>query len=110
MSPLSETFPLSQQKPDLSKVFIISAGITGLKMHDVAFSIFETETSVSARGRGSGLTIHWALDTSLSLLLHRIVDRLTGTEIDPEASKEGENGNFVFFDLRSGEAEMKCSP
>lgn len=115
MSPLSQTPP---PKPAEARpqVLIIGAGITGLvlgqalKRHDVAFSIFERDPSVSARGHGWGLTIHWALDTLIALLPQHIVDRFPEAYVDPEASKRGENGNFLFFDLRSGEARWKVPP
>ena len=97
-------------------VLIIGAGITGLllgqslKQRNVPFTIFERDPTVSARGRGWGLTIHWSLQTFLSLLPQRIIDRLPETFVDPEASQRGENGNFLFFDLRSGEAKWKVPP
>lgn len=115
MSPLSKTSP-PRPAEDRPKVTIIGAGITGpvlgqaLKRHDVPFSIFERDPSVSARGRGWGLTVQWALDTLLSLLPQHIVDRLPEAYVDPEASKKGENGNFLFFDLRSGETRWKVPP
>lgn len=97
-------------------ILIIGAGITGLvlaqalKKHGVAFTIFDRDAHVAARGRGWGLTIHWSLDTFLSLLPQHIVDKLPQVYVDPEASKRGENGNFLFFDLRSGEARWKVPP
>ncbi|KAL8826377.1 MAG: hypothetical protein Q9170_007427 [Blastenia crenularia] len=97
-------------------ILIIGAGITGLvlaqalKKHGIAFTVFERDPDVSARGRGWGLTIHWSLDTFISLLPQRIVDKLPQTYVDPEASKRGENGNFLFFDLRSGETRWKVPP
>ena len=98
------------------KVLIIGAGITGLvlgqalKRHDAAFSIFERDASATARGPGWGLTIQWALDTLIALLPQHIVDRLPEAYVDPETSKKGVNGNFLFFDLRSGEARWKVPP
>ncbi len=98
------------------KILIIGAGITGLvlgqvfKKNDIAFSIFERDPSVSTRGRGWGLTIYWALDTLIDLLPQHIVDRLQEAYVDPESSKKGENGNFLFFDLRSGETRWKVPP
>ncbi len=115
MFPLSET---STSKPveAQDKVLIIGAGVTGLvlgqalKRHGITFSIFERDPSALARGRGWGLTIHWALETLVALLPERIVARLPETYVDPEASKKGENGNFLFFDLRSGETRWKVPP
>ena len=104
---------LAEARP---QILIIGAGITGLvlsqvlKKRNISFSLFERELSASARGGGWGLTIHWALDTLLALLPRHIVDRLPEAYVDPEASGKGENGNFLFFDLRSGEARWKVPP
>lgn len=46
----------------------------------------------------------------MSLLLQHIVERLHEAFVDPEASKRGENGNSLFFDLRSGETRWKVPP
>ena len=97
-------------------VLIIGAGITGLvlahslKKHSIAFTIFERDPNVHHRGRGWGLTIHWSLDAFVSLLPQELVDRLPEVYVDPEASKNGENGHFLFFDLRTGEARWKVPP
>ena len=115
MDSLSKT---SSTKPDEARnqVLIIGAGITGLvlgqalKRHGIAFSIFERDPSISARGGGWGLTIHWALDTLITLLPQHVVNRLPEAFVDPEASEKGVNGNFLFFDLRSGEARWKVPP
>ncbi|KAL8722449.1 MAG: hypothetical protein Q9225_001071 [Loekoesia sp. 1 TL-2023] len=99
-----------------ARILIIGAGITGLvlaqalKKHGIAFAVFERDPDVAARGRGWGLTIHWSLDTFLSLLPQHVVDKLPQTYVDPGASKRGENGNFLFFDLRSGETRWKVPP
>ena len=106
----------SKQTEARPEVLIIGAGITGLilgqalKKQNIPFSIFERDSSVSARGRGWGLTFHWAFDTLTALLPETLVDRLPETYVDPDASKRGENGNFVFFDLRSGKARWKVPP
>ncbi|KAM0805877.1 hypothetical protein BDR22DRAFT_189473 [Usnea florida] len=109
-----EPYPeLAEPRP---RILIIGAGITGLvlsqalKKRNIPFSLFEREPSASARGGGWGLTIHWALDTLLALLPAHIVDRLPEAYVDPEASKKGENDDFLFFDLRSGEARWKVPP
>lgn len=101
---------------DRPRIIIIGAGITGLilaqalKRNDIPFTVCERDPSISARGQGWGLTIHWSLNTLISLLPTNIVNRLPETYVDPEASKKGENGNFLFFDLRSGEARWRVPP
>ncbi|KAL8706572.1 MAG: hypothetical protein Q9201_000385 [Fulgogasparrea decipioides] len=105
--------PATSPKPH---VLIIGAGITGLvlaqalKKHEIAHTVFERDVDVSARGKGWGLTIHWSLDTFISLLPQHIVDKLPQVYVDPEASKRGDNGNFLFFDLRSGTTRWKVPP
>ncbi|KAL8657430.1 MAG: hypothetical protein Q9226_001923 [Calogaya cf. arnoldii] len=107
---------LTASRPSEPHVLIIGAGITGLvlaqalKKNGVAFTLFERDPHVAARGRGWGLTIHWSLDTFWSLLPQHIVDKLPDVSVDPEASKRGENGNFLFFDLRSGETRWQVPP
>ena len=97
-------------------VLIIGAGITGLllaqslKRHSIPFTIFERDPSASYHGKGWGLTIHWALQNLLDLLPEEIVERLPETYVDPEAVEKGETGNFLFFDLRTGEALWRVPP
>lgn len=115
MSVISEEHhsELAEARP---RILVIGAGITGLvlsqalKKQNTPFSLFEREPSASVRGGGWGLTIHWALDTLIALLPRHLVDRLPEAYVDPEASRKGENGNFLFFDLRSGEARWKVPP
>lgn len=98
------------------QLLIIGAGITGLvlgqalKKNNIPSTIFERDATVGARGRGWGLTIHWSLDTLIKLLPQHIVDRLPEAYVNPEASKKGDNGNFLFFDLSSGETRWKVPP
>ena len=108
---LDVNMPLPEQH-----ILIIGAGITGLvlaqalKMNGIPFTVFERDPSVSFRGRGWGLTIHWSLDAFLSLLPQHLIDRLPTVYVDPDASAKGENGNFLFFDLRTGKARWKVPP
>ncbi|KAL8793224.1 MAG: hypothetical protein Q9195_004160 [Heterodermia aff. obscurata] len=100
---------------DATHVLIVGAGITGLafaqalRNHGVSFTIYERDPDPSYRGRGWGLTIHWALDTLLSLLPQDIIDRLPETYVDPEAVARGEKGTFPFFDLRSGDRRWELT-
>ena len=97
-------------------ILIIGAGITGLtlgqalKKANVSFTIFERDPDVHHRGSGWGLTIHWALQTFVSLLPQHLIDRLPETLVDPDASAKGENGNFLFFDLSTGETKYRVPP
>ncbi|KAL8687312.1 MAG: hypothetical protein Q9218_006479 [Villophora microphyllina] len=116
MTPQSNGGDEELAAPHAPHILIIGAGITGLvlaqalKKHGIAFTVFERDADVAARGRGWGLTIHWSLDTFISLLPQHIVDKLPQVYVDPEASKNGDNGNFLFFDLQSGEPRWKVPP
>ena len=97
-------------------VLIIGAGITGLTLaqalrkHGIPLTVYERDPHPLYRGKGWGLTIHWALDAFLSLLPQDLVDRIPETYVDPGAVAKGENGNFLFFDLRTGETKWKVPP
>lgn len=94
-------------------VLIIGAGITGLvlaqalRKHGVSFAVYERDPDPLHRGKGWGLTIHWSLGAFLRLLPQHLVDRLPETYVDPDAVAKGENGNFLLFDLRTGETKWK---
>ena len=94
-------------KIDLEPAVILAQA---LKQHDIPFTVYERDPSVSARGRGWGLTIHWSLEAFVSLLPQHLVDKLPEAFVNPSATEKGENGNFLFFDLRSGEARWKVPP
>jgi 2-polyprenyl-6-methoxyphenol hydroxylase-like FAD-dependent oxidoreductase len=101
---------------DISPVVIVGAGITGLlitqslKRANMPYSLHERDPNPDYRGKGWGLTIHWALDDLLALLPSTLIDRLPETFVDPAASGTGDNGNFLFFNLRSGEALWRVPP
>ena len=107
--------------PHQPHILIIGAGITGLllaqslKIHSISFTLFErrpppSDSPPNQRNEGWGLTIHWSLESFLSLLPQHLIDRLPECYVDAEASARGENGNFLFFDLRSGKARWKVPP
>lgn len=97
-------------------VLIVGAGITGtlfaqfLKKNSIPFRIFERDPHEYARGKGWGITIHWALDAMLSLLPAELVQRLPEVYVDADAIERGETGKFQFFDLRSGKDLLSVTP
>lgn len=97
-------------------IIIVGAGITGLLLAQalqhasLPYTLHERDPSPTHRGKGWGLTIHWALDDLLALLPPHLVARLPETYVDPAASAAGDDGNFLFFDLRSGEALWRVPP
>lgn len=98
-------------------VLIIGSGIVGLtlaqalrKHHpSIRCTVYERDPDPSWRGAGWGLTIHWSLKPFLDQLPQELIDRLEETFVDPEASKKGQ-GNFLFFDLRTGEPLWNVPP
>jgi len=103
-------------------ILIIGAGITGLifaqslrkrasnSLSTPTFSIFERDPSPEFRGAGWGLTIHWALSDFTSLLPEYLIDKLPETFVDAEAVQRGETGNFLLFDLQTGEERYRVPP
>ncbi|KAL2205376.1 FAD binding domain-containing protein [Sarocladium strictum] len=100
----------------MAPVIIIGAGITGLVLaqaltkHSIPFLIYERDPDPLHRGKGWGITIHWALNTLLDLLPQRVIDRLPEAYVDAEATENGDNGNFLFFNLKTAEALWQVPP
>jgi 2-polyprenyl-6-methoxyphenol hydroxylase-like FAD-dependent oxidoreductase len=97
-------------------IIIVGAGITGLllaqalKKHGVLFSIYERDPNPTHRGKGWGVTIHWALESLFNLLPQHLINRLPEAYVDPEAMRNGENGQFLFFDLLTGKPLWQVPP
>jgi 2-polyprenyl-6-methoxyphenol hydroxylase-like FAD-dependent oxidoreductase len=103
-------------------ILIIGAGITGLVLAQSlrkrasqslptrTFTIYERDPDADFRGTGWGLTIHWALSDFTSLLPDYLIDRLPETFVDAEAVERGETGNFLLFDLQTGEERYRVPP
>src|ERR1700761_1610646 len=97
-------------------IIIVGAGITGLllaqalRKHDVPFRIYERDPNPTHRGKGWGVTIHWALQPLLNLLPQHLIDRLPEAYVDPEAMRNGENGQFLFFNLLTGKPLWQVPP
>jgi 2-polyprenyl-6-methoxyphenol hydroxylase-like FAD-dependent oxidoreductase len=110
-------------KPD-PHILIIGAGITGLlfaqslrkreasspSLPTRCFTIFERDPTPSFRGAGWGLTIHWGLKDFLYLLPQYLIDRLPETYVNPESVEKGEKGNFILYDLHTGEEKYRVPP
>jgi 2-polyprenyl-6-methoxyphenol hydroxylase-like FAD-dependent oxidoreductase len=90
-------------------VIIIGAGVSGLTLaqacrkKNIPYRIYERDESVTSRGAGWGLTIHWALSTFKALLPDELVSRLSECYVNRGAVEAGEKGSFTFFDLSTGE-------
>ena len=92
-------------------VLIIGAGISGLTLaqacrkRNIAYRLFERDTSATHRSAGWGLTLNWSLPTFKALIPDDIVARLPETYVNKAAVDAGERGSFTFFDLSTGEAK-----
>lgn len=114
----SHSVPEQKQK----HIIIVGAGITGLLLAQSlrkyatasnsapTFEIFERDPTPTFRGAGWGLTIHWSLDQFVDLLPKHLLDRLPETFVDPEAVERGETGNFLLYDLQTGEEKYRVPP
>ncbi|KAK2738252.1 hypothetical protein FQN57_007115 [Myotisia sp. PD_48] len=97
-------------------ILIIGAGITGLTLAQalrkagIPFTVFERDPTPLYRGKGWGLTLHWALDTLLSLLPQDLIDRLPETYVNPVAVENEEPSKFLFFDLSTSEIKWQVQP
>ena len=92
-------------------ILIIGAGISGLTLaqacrkQNVAYRLFERDTSATHRSAGWGLTLNWSLPTFKSLIPEDVLTRLPETYVNKAAVDAGERGSFTFFDLSTGEAK-----
>lgn len=97
-------------------ILIIGAGIAGLALAQacrkdhIPYRVFERDESPSSRGAGWGLTLVKSLPAFKSLVPEDVLERLPETYVNSEAFKSGERGNFVFFNLSTGEAKWKSPP
>jgi 2-polyprenyl-6-methoxyphenol hydroxylase-like FAD-dependent oxidoreductase len=94
---------------DQLPVLIIGAGISGLLLAQalrragIPYRVFERETSLTARGPGWGLTLHWGLPALRSILPPDLVARLPEAYVDRDAVADGKASRFPFFNLSTGE-------
>jgi len=97
-------------------VLIIGAGVSGLLLSQylqksgIPFQIFERDTSLTTRGVGWGLTLHWSLSALRYLLPEELVQRLPEAYVDREAVARGEPTTFPFYDLSTGELKAATPP
>lgn len=90
-------------------VLIIGAGISGLilaqhlRQHSVPFRVFERDGSLTTRGVGWGLTLHWSLPALRATVPAELCERLPEAYVDRGAVARGESSRFPFYDLSTGE-------
>jgi len=102
--------------PQQQPILIIGAGIAGLTLaqacrkNNIPYRLFERDASISSRGAGWGLTLAQALPAFKSLIPEDIIARLPEAYVNTRAQQSGERGQFLYFDLSTGEAKWKATP
>lgn len=106
---------LSQEHAQ-NQIIIVGAGVSGLllaqylRKSGVSFRIFERDASLTTRGVGWGLTLHWSLPALRTLLPDHLVQRLPETYVDRVAVANGQTSAFPFYDLSTGELKAATPP
>ncbi|CAO2658299.1 Nn.00g060220.m01.CDS01 [Neocucurbitaria sp. VM-36] len=96
-------------------IIIIGAGIVGLtlahglKKSNIPFKIYERDSSISSRGQGWAITIHWALPFLQEMLSSETFANIDGVQVDPEVGRN-DTGNFLFINLQTLEPKFKIPP
>ncbi|KAF2703771.1 putative monooxygenase [Pleomassaria siparia CBS 279.74] len=96
-------------------IIIIGAGVVGLtlahglKRSNIPFQIYERDSSISSRGQGWAITIHWALPFIQEMLDAQTLANIDGVQVDPEVGRN-DTGNFLFINLETLEPKFKIPP
>ncbi|KAH7055712.1 monooxygenase [Macrophomina phaseolina] len=100
---------------DQQPVLIVGAGLVGLalgqalKRASIPFRIFERDASLTTRGQGWAITLHWSLSFLDQLLDPQVLQRVEAVQVDPE-NAANDQGNFLFLDLRDCSVKFKIPP
>ncbi|KAG7702371.1 hypothetical protein KL930_005250 [Ogataea haglerorum] len=100
---------------DQLPILISGAGIAGLltaqalKRLEIPFIIFDRDESVSSRGQGWGITLHWALNDFLSLLPENIQHKVFKCQV-LEDFHLNDSGNFVYINAGTANSLVHIPP
>ncbi|KAG7924669.1 hypothetical protein KL925_005100 [Ogataea polymorpha] len=100
---------------DQLPILISGAGIAGLltaqalKQLGIPYIIFDRDESVSSRGQGWGITLHWALNDFLSLLPQDIQKKVYECQV-LENFHLNDSGNFVYINAESAKSLVHIPP
>lgn len=75
----------------------------------IPFQIFERDDSVSARGQGWAITLHWALSYLREMLEPEVLDKVDAVQVDPVIGKN-DSGSFLFLNLATCEPKFRIPP
>lgn len=97
-------------------VLIVGAGVVGLalgqalKKASIPFLIFERDATLTARGQGWAITLHWSLAFLDQLLDDDVLNRIQAAQVDPDNAAANDKGNFLFLDLTDCAVKFKIPP
>ncbi|KIW99687.1 uncharacterized protein Z518_11100 [Rhinocladiella mackenziei CBS 650.93] len=97
------------------EVIIVGAGVVGLtlahglKREGIPFRIFERDESVSTRGQGWAITVHWALPYLEELIGPEVLEDVNAVQVDPAIGRN-DSGNFLFLNLSNCETKFRIPP
>lgn len=75
----------------------------------IPFHVYERDETISSRGQGWGITIHWALPFLKELLSDKAFHGIDIAQVDPEVGRN-DTGNFLFLNLETLEVKYKIPP
>lgn len=75
----------------------------------IPFQIFERDASISSRGQGWAITIHWALPYLKKLLTPEVLEQIDGVQVDPAIGRN-DSGNFLFLNLADCTTKYRIPP
>lgn len=83
--------------------------MTDFQQQGIPFQIYERDESVSARGQGWAVTIHWALPYLKKMLSPKTLAEIDEVQVDPEIGRN-DTGNFLFINLSNCETKYRIPP
>jgi 2-polyprenyl-6-methoxyphenol hydroxylase-like FAD-dependent oxidoreductase len=96
-------------------VLISGAGLIGLalaqslKRLGIPFVIFDRDESVTARGQGWGITLHWALQSLLDVVPEDLHQDIFNAQVIPGFDQK-DTGTFLYLDASNCQTVVKIPP
>ncbi|VUC22934.1 unnamed protein product [Clonostachys rosea] len=92
-------------------ILIVGAGVVGLTLaqsleqHGISYQIFERDESITSRGNGWGITIHWSRFDLQKCIPKGMYDQLPSISVDPDMKKK-DPGHYKFLNLATLERKF----
>lgn len=96
-------------------ILISGAGLIGLalaqslKRLGIPFIIFDRDESVTARGQGWGITLHWALQSLLDVIPEDLHQEIFNAQVIPGFDQK-DTGTFLYLDASNCQTVVKIPP